>query len=99
MLAAASRAAAGIGWDRAGDLLPVDLAEGRREGELAGLAVGGGGGLAAILARGETAIDAIAVGVVGDDEDTLFRVRGRRAQQDGEGDRGEEGSHIGARGS
>ena len=42
-------------------------------------------------AGGEAAIDTVAVGVVGDDEDALFRLRDRRAEQHGEGDCGEEG--------
>ena len=69
-----------------------------RLGELARLAVGGRGGGAATGAGGEAAVDAVAVGVVGDDEDALFRLRGRGAEQHGEGEGGEEGSHRIARG-
>ena len=55
-------------------------------GELARLAIGGRGGGAAGRAGGEAAVDAVAVGIVGDDEDALFRLRGGGAEQHGEGD-------------
>ena len=71
----------------------VDLAVGRGLGEFPRLAVGGGGGGAALCAGGQAAVDAVAVGVVGNDENAFFRLRGRRAEQQGEGDGGKEGSH------
>ena len=54
-----------------------------RLGELARLAVGGGDGRAAMGAGGEAAVDAVAVGVVGDDENVFFRLRGGGAEQHG----------------
>src|SRR5215831_10135727 len=78
---------------RAGDLLALDLAERGRFHVVAGLAIGGGHGGAAARAGGETAVDAVAVGIVGDDERTLFGLR-RSAENGGrEDDRGEQIPH------
>src|SRR5882724_6122487 len=96
VVAGAAFAGTGVGRDRAGDLVLVDLAVGRGLGELPRLAVGGCGGCAALGTGGQAAVDAVAVGVVGDDKYAFFRLRGRRAEQQGEGDGGEEGSHRGA---
>lgn len=56
-------------WDRAGDFVRIDAAEGGRLREFARLAIGAGGMHAAFLALGEALIDAVAVGLIGDDED------------------------------
>src|SRR5262249_40284018 len=70
------------GRDRTRDLVTVDLAERGCLDEVARLAIGGRHrGPAACPAR-QTAIDAIAVGIVGDDEDALFSLRGDVAEED-----------------
>src|SRR5436190_1861175 len=99
LIAAAAFAGTGVGRDRAGEFVFVDLAVGRDLDEFPRLAVGGCGGGAAPGAGGQAAVDAVAVGVVGDDEYAFFRLRGRYAEQQGEADGGEEGSHGSARGS
>src|SRR5262249_51502476 len=53
---------------RTGDLAAVDLAERRRLAEVARLAIGGRDGDAAGRARRQTPVDAVAVGIVGNDE-------------------------------
>src|SRR5207237_701663 len=99
LIATAAFAGTGVGRDRAGDFVLVDLAVGCGLGEFPRLAVGGCGSGAAPGAGSEAAVDAVAVSVVGDDEYAFFRLRGRRAEQQGEGDSGEEGSHGSAHGS
>src|SRR5262249_51969884 len=84
-LVAVGAAAAGAagGRDRAGDVVPVDLAVRGGLPELVRAAIGGGGCVAAGGAAGEAAGDAVAVGVVGDDEGALFRGRGRKTGPEG----------------
>src|SRR5438132_578853 len=84
---------AGGRWHRAGDLLALDLAKRRRFLVVAGLAIGGGHGRAAARAAGETAVDAVAVGIVGDDERTLFGLRRSAANGSREDERGEQIPH------
>src|SRR4051812_7216 len=93
MVAGAGLAGGAVGRDRAGDLVLVDLVERGGLGKLARLAIGGRGGGAALLAAGEAAVDAVAVGVVGDDENLFLRLRGRCAEQRDKGDGGNKGSH------
>ena len=69
-------AAGAAGRDRAGDLVAIDFAEGRGLGEFARLAIGIGGRRAAFGAGRQTPVDAVAVGVIGDDEYAPFRLRG-----------------------
>src|SRR5262249_35833917 len=78
---------------RAGDLLALDLAERRRFHVVAGLAIGGGNRHAAARARGETAVDAVAVGIVGDDERTPFGLRRSAEKGSREDERGEQIPH------
>src|SRR5436190_4997779 len=99
LIAGAAFAGTGVGRDRAGDLFLADLAVGCGLGEFPRLAVGRCRCRAALGARRQATVDAVAVGIVGDDEYTFFGLRGRRAEQQGEGDRGEEGSHGSVRGS
>src|SRR5262249_29858660 len=66
----------------AGDLLALDPAERRGFRVVAGLAIGGRNRRAAGRAGGETAVDAVAVGVVGNDERALFGLR-RSAENGG----------------
>src|SRR5262249_7453751 len=82
------------GRDRTRDLVTVDLAEGCRLNEVARLAIGSRDrGPAARPAR-QTAIDAIPVGIVGDDEDARFSLRGDVAEEDGrKGQHGGKGAH------
>ena len=99
LVAAAAIAGFAVRRNRAGDLILADLPVGCGLGEFARLAVGGCDRRAALGAGGQTAVNAIAVGIVGDDEYAFFRLCGRRAEQQGEGDGAEEGSHGSARGS
>src|ERR1700756_4182874 len=80
-IAAAAAAAAG-GRDRARDVVAVDLAERRRLAELMRMAVGGRRRAAAALAGRQAAVDAVAVRIVGDDGDALFRPCRRRRADD-----------------
>src|SRR5262249_12402610 len=78
---------------RAGDLLALDPAKRRGFRVVAGLAIGGGNRRATGRAGGETAVDAIAVGIVGNDEGALFGLR-RTAENGGRKDeRGEQVPH------
>src|SRR5262249_52368468 len=63
---------------RAGDLVALDLAERLRQREGLRLAIGGRDGDAAALPGREAAVDAITVGVVGNDEGAILSRRGRR---------------------
>src|SRR5438270_10018632 len=65
------------------DLLAIDLAEGCRPGVVARLAIGVRDRSPAGRTGGETAVDAVAVGVVGDDEDALLRLGGDAAGKNG----------------
>ena len=76
------------GRDRAGDVVAIDLAVGKRLPEFVRMAVGVRRGGAAGLTGCETAIDVIDVAVAGDDEDALFRVCCAGAEQDGGGNDG-----------
>src|SRR5262249_29972466 len=78
---------------RTGDLLALDPAKRRGFRVVAGLAIGGRNRRAAGRAGGETAVDAVAVGVVGNDEGALFGLR-RSAENGGrENERGEQVPH------
>lgn len=69
VVAGRTLAAAGTaGRDRAGDLVAVDFAEGRSLREFVGFAVGVRCRRAAFGAGSKAAVDAVAVGIVGDDE-------------------------------
>src|SRR5262249_17745976 len=78
---------------RAGDLLALDLVERGGFHVVAGLAIGGGNRRPAGRAARETAVDPVAVGIVGNDERTLFGLR-RSAENGGsEDERGEKTPH------
>ena len=67
--------------NRAGDFVGIDAPIGRGLGEIPRLAIGAGGMGAAFLAPGEALVDAVAVGLVGDDENAAVgrcRRRGER---------------------
>src|SRR5262245_41192603 len=79
---------------RAGDLVAVEPPVGGRPIVIARAAISGGGGRAAGRAGGEAAVDAVAVGVVGDNESALL---GRRRDRDVDIERstkGERGKHV-----
>ena len=61
------------------DLLALDLAEGGDLDVIVGLAIGGGNHHPAACAGRQTAVDAIAVGIVADDEYPRFGLRSRAA--------------------
>ena len=63
------------GMNRAGDFVGIDPAVGAGLGKIPRLAVGAGGVGAAFVAPGEAMVDAIAVGLVGDDEDAAVGQR------------------------
>src|SRR5437667_1410093 len=85
--AAAGRVAAG---HRSRDLIAVDLAEGGRLSEVARLAISVRDRSAAVRAGGETAVDAVAVGVVRNDEDALLGLGGDTdVENSGEGEDGD----------
>src|SRR5262249_23668797 len=78
---------------RAGDLLALDLVERGGFHVVAGLAIGGGNRRPAGRAARETAVDPVAVGIVGNDEGALFGLR-RSAENGGrEDERGEQIPH------
>ncbi len=54
---------------RAGDFIGIDAPVGRGLGEIPRLAIGAGGMGAAFFAPGEALVDAVAVRLIGDDED------------------------------
>src|SRR5664280_3218262 len=60
----------------AGNVVAVDLAVGHGLGEFVRLAIGVGRRRAAFGARGEATVDAVAVGIVGNDEHAPLRLRG-----------------------
>src|ERR1043165_4498867 len=66
---------------RTGDLVALDLAERLRQRERLRLAKGGADGRATAPPIGKAAVDAIAVRMVGDDEDAVFGDRGRAQGQ------------------
>jgi len=81
-----------------GDLLAIGLSEGDGLRVLAASAEGGCGRRSALRAAGEATIDAVAVGIVGDDEDPLFCLRGGKGGDDRAKDRdGKQGTHRPAR--
>src|SRR5215211_7181924 len=57
------------GGYRSGDLIPIDLAEGRCLHEVPRLAIGSRNCEAAIRSRREATVNTVAVGIVRDDED------------------------------
>src|SRR4051812_44004814 len=63
--------------DRTGDFIGVYTPIGRRLGEVPRLAVGARGGGAALLALGQALVDAVAVRLVGNDEDAAISRCGR----------------------
>src|SRR5262249_30134020 len=95
-VASASPAAGAVRRNRAGDLVAVKAPVRRRLAELARAAIGRGrGGAAGIPAR-EAAVDAISVGVVGNDEGALLGLRrdwAIKIQRDTEGQRGKQVAH------
>jgi hypothetical protein len=68
------------GGHGAGDLLAIYLAEGCGFAEVTRLAIGRGDGRPAVCACGQAPIHTVAVGVVGNDEKALFRMRGSVAK-------------------
>jgi len=80
LAAVAAAAARRAGRGCAGDVMFIDLAVGDRLDELTRAAIGRRDCSAASRTTGKTAVDAIAVRVIGDDEHAAFRAGGRRAQ-------------------
>src|SRR5262249_26791701 len=78
---------------RAGDLLALDLVERGGFHVVAGLAIGGGSRRPAVRAGRETAVDPVAVGIVGNDEGTLFGLRRSAENGSREDERGEQIPH------
>ena len=68
--------------NRAGDFVGIDAAIGGGLGKFARLAIGARGMRAAFVALGEALVDAIAVGLVGDDEDAAVGECGRGGEQE-----------------
>ncbi len=68
-------------WNRAGNLIRVDAPVGRSLGEVPRLAIGQGSMGAAFLTLGEALVDAVAVRLVGDDENAAVG-RCRRGGKD-----------------
>src|SRR5262245_7247007 len=82
------------GRDHTRNLVAIDLAEGSSVRELARLAIGGCYRGAAACAGGQAAVDAVAIGIVRDDEDTRFGLSGDVAIEDGrKGKRSGNGAH------
>ena len=82
VVATAAVAGAGAaGRNRAGNVVAIDLAVGQSLREFVCAAIRIGGRLTAGRAGREAAIDAVAVAVVGDDENALLRMCGAGAEQ------------------
>ncbi len=73
--------AGGLG-NRPGDFIGIDAPVGRGLGEIPRLAIGPGGMRAAFLALGEALVDAIAVRLVGDDENAAVGRCRRRGEEE-----------------
>src|SRR6476660_8765084 len=71
------------GRDRAGNVVAIDLAVGHSLPVFVGAAIGIRDSLAARRAGREAAVDAVAIAVIGDDENPLFRMSGACAKQEG----------------
>src|SRR3954453_8946431 len=86
---------AGAGGRRHGtrDLLALDLAEGGDLDVIVGLAIGGGNHHPAARAGRQTAVDAIAVGIVADDEYPRFGLRRPAESTARDDERGEKIPH------
>ena len=80
--------------NRAGDLVGIDAAIGAGGCKFARLAVGAGGVRAAFFALGEALVDAVAVGLVGDDENPAVGPCGGRGEQGHTGQKGCRKSHA-----
>ncbi len=90
----ATAGAGGARRDRAGNVVTIDLAIGQRVAELVVAAVRIRRRYAAGRARCQAKVDAVAVDVVGDDEDALFRLRGGCTKQhSGKSGRRDHGTH------
>ena len=74
-------AADGLGY-RSRDFVRVDTPVGRGLGELPRLAIGAGRMRATFFALGQALVDAIAVRLVGDDEDAALGGRRRRGKEE-----------------
>jgi hypothetical protein len=68
-------------WNRTGYVVSIDLAVGRGVDEPLGLAIGVGGRSATSVTRGQAAINAIAIRIVGNNEHALLVLRGRPAAE------------------
>src|SRR5437588_9114587 len=76
------------------DFLTIDPAERRRMAEVARFAIGGSDRHAAAVAGRQAAIDAVAIGIIGDDENALLGLRADiAAKEDGKGEGGEKTAH------
>ena len=88
--------AAGRSRDGAGYFVRIDAAESGCLGEIPRLAKGPGGVRAAFLAVGEALIDAVAVGLIGDDEDPVVGPRrggSGKGSYNGQGNQSGKGFH------
>ena len=73
--------AGGLG-NRSGDFIRIDTPVGRGLGELPRLAIGARGMGAAFFALGQALVDAIAIGLVGDNENAALGGRCRRGEEE-----------------
>src|SRR6202035_104522 len=80
--------------NRAGDLVGVDAAIGRGFREIPRLAIGSGGISAAGLALGQALVDAVAVALIGDDEDAAVGGCSRGGGCENAGQNRGNGSHA-----
>ena len=71
--------------NRAGDFIGVDAPIGRSLDEIVRLAIGAGGMRATFFALGEALVDAVTVGLVGDDENTAVGCGGRCGEEENTG--------------
>jgi len=81
--------------NRAGDLIRVDPAELGCDRKVPLTAIGIGHRRAAAIALGQALIDAVAVRLIGDDEDAAIGERGGGGQDSGRGDKANKGTHGG----
>ena len=79
--------------NRAGDLIRIDAPVGQDLGEIPRLAIGPGGMGSAFFAPGEALVDAVTVGLVGDDENAAVGGCGRGGERQDAGQKPGNGSH------
>ena len=84
---------AGCLWNRTRNLVRIDAPEGTGFGKIALFAIGAGHRSAALLAARQALVDAIAVRLVGDDENPAVGEGGREGEHTGDEGRTDKDAH------